>query len=281
MTVIALLTKEPKTYDSRALLRAIEAVGYEALVLDYTDPEALFRIGDRKITAVIPRHTPQYASRVAEIVEALESKDVYSVAGAHAIRSANNKYATYICLSGKQIATPNTILLGESSAPGLAELQEVFGNQCVVKPVSGSKGHGVELVRLDSTVDLDRYIDSGDKYIAQEYIEEAAGEDIRAFVVGGQVVAAMKRTSQGSDFRSNLHLGGTASAVALGEEERKLAVSAASAVGLHVAGIDIIRSERGPMVIEVNSSPGLMGIEKATGIHIAVSILDHIKHATS
>ena len=155
----------------------------------------------------------------------------------------------------------------------------VGGAPMVIKLIEGTQGQGVVLAETDkaaeSVIDAFRGLDA--YFLTQEFIEEAKGADIRAFVIGGKVVAAMMRQAKPGEFRSNLHRGGTATAVKITPEERNTAVRAAKIMGLNVAGVDILRSKRGPVVMEVNSSPGLEGIEAATAVNIANKIIEFIE----
>jgi ribosomal protein S6--L-glutamate ligase len=155
----------------------------------------------------------------------------------------------------------------------------VGGAPVIVKLLEGTQGRGVVLAETkkaaESVIDAFRQLDAN--FLVQEFIREAKGVDVRAFVVGGRVVAAMTRTGAPGEFRSNLHRGGTAQATKLSTTERRTAVRAAKTLGLSVAGVDLLRSDRGPLVMEVNSSPGLEGIEEATGVDVAGEIIEFVE----
>jgi len=155
----------------------------------------------------------------------------------------------------------------------------VGGAPCVIKLLEGTQGRGVILAETDASAKsiIEAFSAANMNILVQEYVKEAAGTDVRALVVGGAVVASMKRSSKSGEFRANLHRGGKAEAVALTEEERKSALRSAEALGLNVCGVDMMRSSRGPLVIEVNSSPGIEGMETASGADVAVAIIEFLE----
>jgi ribosomal protein S6--L-glutamate ligase len=175
-------------------------------------------------------------------------------------------------------------LTGFANSPGDTEdlIKIVGGAPLVVKLLEGTQGKGIVLAETYKAAEslIDAFRELGANFLVQEFIKEAGGADIRAFVIGEKVVAAMKRQAKEGEFRSNLHRGGTATIVKLTPEERSTAVRAAKKMGLNVAGVDLLRSNHGPVVMEVNSSPGLEGIEKATGKDVATMVIQFIeKHA--
>jgi ribosomal protein S6--L-glutamate ligase len=159
-------------------------------------------------------------------------------------------------------------------------MKMVGGAPLVIKLLEGTQGIGVVLAETKKAAQsvIEAFFGLDQNIMVQEYIKESKGQDIRCLVVGGEVVASMQRQALEGEFRSNLHRGGSASVVDISEEERETAVQAAKILGLHVAGVDMLRSKRGPLVLEVNSSPGLEGIEKATGINVAEKIMQYIEH---
>jgi ribosomal protein S6--L-glutamate ligase len=214
-------------------------------------------------------------------VRQFEMMGVYSLNESVAIARARDKLRALQLLSRHGIGLPVT---GFASSPGDTNdlLSLVGGAPVVVKLLSGTQGRGVVLAETrkaaDSVIDAFRGLEAD--FLVQHFVKEAAGSDIRCFVIGRKVVAAMQRQGAEGEFRSNLHRGGSAVAVKITPQERAVAVRAARIVGLNVAGVDILRSDTGPLVIEVNSSPGLKGIEEATGVDIASLIVEYIeKHA--
>ena len=158
-------------------------------------------------------------------------------------------------------------------------IKEVGGTPCVIKLLEGTQGRGVILAETDPSAKsiIEAFSAANLNILVQEYVKEAAGTDVRALVVGGAVVASMKRSSKMGEFRANLHRGGKAEAVAITEDERKTALRSAEALGLNVCGVDMMRSNRGPLVIEVNSSPGIEGMETASGADVAAAIIEFLE----
>jgi ribosomal protein S6--L-glutamate ligase len=204
--------------------------------------------------------------------------DVFALNGSDGISRSRDKLRSLQILSRAGVGLPTTGFAHSiQDVNGLLEV--VGGVPVVVKLLEGTQGLGVVLAETkkaaESVIGAFRQLDAN--ILVQQFIKEAGGSDIRAFVVGGKVVAAMKRHSAPGDFRSNLHRGGTAEVIKLTPAERSTAVRAAKAVGLSVAGVDLLQSDEGPMVLEVNSSPGLEGIEDASGVDIADLIVEYIE----
>lgn len=204
--------------------------------------------------------------------------EVYSVNESIAITRSRDKLRSLQLLSRKGIGLPVT---GFASSTKFTDdlIEMVGGAPLVVKLIEGTQGIGVVLTENRQAAESVIQAFQGMKanILVQEYIKESKGSDIRCFVVGGKVIASMKRTANNDEFRSNIHRGGTAAPVKITPEERSTAVRAAKIMGLNVCGVDLLRSNHGPVVMEVNSSPGLEGIEKATGINIAAKIIDFIE----
>ena len=203
---------------------------------------------------------------------------VYCVNESVAITRARDKLRSLQLLSRKGIGIPATSFANSpDDVEGL--IREVGGAPLVIKLLEGTQGIGVVLAETRKAAEsvIQAFMGMNTNILVQEYIREAGGSDIRCFVVGNKVIAAMKRQAPEGEFRSNLHRGGTASVVKLSPKERATAVRAARVMGLNVAGVDILRSERGPLVMEVNASPGIRGIEEATGIDVAGIIVEFIE----
>ena len=284
---IAILSRSSRLYSTSRLREAAEARGHDVSVVDYLRcymditarrPKVLFRGEEVKPNAVIPRIGASYTFYGTAVVRQFEMADVYTPNGSDAISRSRDKLQSMQLLSRAGVGLPTTSFA--HSTQDIAGLLEVVGGPpVVVKLLEGTQGLGVVLAETkkaaESVIGAFRQMDAN--ILVQQFVKEAAGTDIRAFVVGGKVVAAMKRTGAPGDFRSNLHRGGTAEAIKLTPKERATAVRAAKTMGLGVAGVDMLPSDDGPMVLEVNSSPGLEGIEGASGIDIADLIIEHIE----
>jgi ribosomal protein S6--L-glutamate ligase len=214
------------------------------------------------------------------MVRQMETQGTYTISSSIAIARSRDKLRSMQLLAKAGVDIPKTVFSRNSvDIDGLIE--KVGGTPVIIKLARGTHGNGVVLAetkKAAKSVLQAFYLqnEDGTNILVQEYIEESAGTDIRAFVVGGRVVASMKRQSLDDDFRSNLHKGGEGTSVKLTDEERKMAVKAAKAMGLNVAGVDMMRSERGPLVLEVNASPGF-GIEKVTGRDVTTPIIEYIE----
>jgi ribosomal protein S6--L-glutamate ligase len=230
-----------------------------------------------KPDAIIPRIGASRTFYGTAMVRHFEMMDVFSVSGSLAIKRSRDKLRSLQILSRKGVDLPKTVFASNlSSAKDVIALSG--GTPLVLKILEGTQGVGVVLVESEKAAKsvLDAFYGMEVNLLVQEFIEEAGGSDIRAFIVGGEVVGAMKRQGAEGDFRSNLHQGGTAQAYTLNRKEKATALAAAKAMGLGVCGVDMIPSTRGPLVMEVNSSPGLEGIETSTSIDIAGKIMDYI-----
>jgi len=286
---IAILSRKSNLYSTQRLIEAAQKRGHEADVIDtmrcymnITSAEPTIHYKGSALAtydAVIPRVGASVTFYGAAVVRQLEMMNVFCVNDSIAITRARDKLRSLQLLSKKGIGLPVT-----GFAHSLDEIKDLIkmvgGPPLVIKFLEGTQGIGVILVETYKAARsvLEAFLGLKVNIMVQEYIKEAGGADIRCFVIGGKVVAAMKRQSHSpEEFRSNLHLGGTATPVEITEEERNMAIRAAHLIGLNVAGIDIVRSNRGPLIIEVNASPGLEGIEKTTGIDVAGSIIDFIE----
>lgn len=288
---IAILSQNKNLYSTRRLVEACKQHGHESMVLDvlrcYMDvvsskPEVHFK-GESlpNIDAVIPRIGASVTAYGTAVLRQFEMMGAFPLNESVAISRSRDKLRSLQLLSRKGIGLPNT---GYAHNPDDIQdlIKMVGGAPLVIKLLEGTQGIGVVLVETRKAAEsvIEAFMGLKAHIMVQEYIKEAGGADIRCFVVGDKVVAAIKRQAQPGEFRSNLHRGGTASIVKITPEERTTAVKAAKIMGLNVAGVDILRSDRGPLVMEVNSSPGLEGIETATGKDIAGLIVSFIeKHA--
>ena len=284
---IAILSRSSSLYSTARLKDAAIESGHEAVVVDYLRcymeitarrPKVLFRGEEVSPDAVVPRIGATYTFYGAAVVRQFEMADIFSVNSSDGISRSRDKLRSLQILSRAGVDLPTTSFAHDSlDINGILEV--VGGPPVVVKLLEGTQGVGVVLAETrkaaESVISAFRQLDAN--FLVQEFITEADGADIRAFVVGGEVVAAMRRQGPPGEFRSNLHRGGIAEVVKLSPNERAAALRATDAMGLGVAGVDLLQSNEGPMVLEVNSSPGLEGIEGASGIDIAGAIIDHIE----
>jgi ribosomal protein S6--L-glutamate ligase len=285
---IAILSRNPRLYSTRRLVEAAEARGHEVRVLDAlrcymnisSNKPMLHYRGEDLPTydAVIPRIGASITFYGTAVLRQLEMMGVYPVNESVAVTRSRDKLRSLQLLSRKGIGMPVTGFANSpDDIPDLIKM--VGGAPLVIKLLEGTQGIGVVLAETKKAAEsvIEAFLGLNANIMVQEYIKEAGGADIRCFVVGGKVVAAMKRQGAEGEFRSNLHRGGTAQLIKLTPEERKTAVKAAQIMGLNVAGVDILQSKRGPVVMEVNSSPGLEGIERSTGKDVADIIIGFIE----
>jgi ribosomal protein S6--L-glutamate ligase len=287
---IAILSNGNGNYSTKRLKEEAIARGHEVQVIKYRDcyasieqdkPTVSYRGEDlAKFDAMIPRIAANMTRYGTAIVRQLEMQGVYTVSSSIAINRSRDKLRSLQLLARSGVGIPKTIVSRNST--DIDDLiDKVGGTPVIIKLARGTHGNGVVLAeskKAAKSVLQAFYLtnEDGTNVLLQEFVKESAGTDIRAFVVGGRVVASMKRQSLDDDFRSNLHKGGEGTVIKLTEQETKMAIKAAKAMGLNIAGVDLMRSERGPLVLEVNSSPGF-GIEKVTGRNVAGPIIEYIE----
>jgi ribosomal protein S6--L-glutamate ligase len=285
---IAILSRNPTLYSTRRLIEAAEERGHTVQVLDTlqctihlgaSGPEV--HLHGKKIEgvdAVIPRIGASVTFYGLAVVRQFEAMGVYCLNGSVGITRSRDKLRAHQLLAKAGIGLPVTAFAHHPDAVDDV-IKAVGGPPLIVKLLEGTQGVGVVLCETKKAAQSVIQAFRGLKVylLVQEYIEEAGGSDLRCLVVGDKVVAAMERTGAEGEFRSNLHRGGTATLAKITPKERKTAVQAAKALGLRAAGVDILRSNRGPLVLEVNSSPGLEGIEKATERDVAGLIVQYIE----
>jgi ribosomal protein S6--L-glutamate ligase len=284
---IAILSRKKALYSTRRLVEAAQQHGHEAQVIDtlrcYMNitshkPEIHYR-GENLtgFDAVIPRIGASITFYGTAVVRQFEMMGVFPLNESVAIARSRDKLRSLQLLSRKGIGLP---VSGFAHSPDDIEdlIKMVGGAPVVIKLLEGTQGIGVVLAETQKAAEsvIEAFMGLKANILVQEFIKEAGGADIRCFVIGEKVVAAMMRRAREGEFRSNLHRGGTAELIRITPEERSTAVRAAAAMGLNVAGVDILRSHHGPVIMEVNSSPGLEGIERATGKDIAGMIIDFI-----
>lgn len=284
---VYILSRNRELYSTQRLVEAAKERKWEVRVIDYLRCSIEIMKGQLHIIyngeelpipdAIIPRIGASRTFYGTAMVRHFEMMDVFSVAGNLAIARSRDKLRSLQILSKHGVDMPKTVFASnKSSAKDVIKLSG--GTPLVLKILEGTQGVGVVLVDTQKAAKsvLDAFYGMDVNLLVQEYIEEAGGADIRVFIVGNEVVGAMKRQGAEGDFRSNLHQGGSAVAYKLNRKEKATALAAAKAMGLGVCGVDMIPSSRGPLVMEVNSSPGLEGIEKSTNIDIAGKIMDYI-----
>ena len=285
---IAILSRNPSLYSTKRLVEACKARKHKVDVLNtlkcYMDiaahrPSVHYRGKELEpYDAVIPRIGASVTFYGAAVLRQFEMMGAYPLNESVAITRSRDKLRSLQIMARAGIGLP---LTGFASSPDDTKdlIKLVGGAPLVVKLLEGTQGKGVVLAETQKAAEsiIDAFKNLEANFLVQEFIKEAGGADIRCLVVGGKVVAAMQRQAKEGEFRSNLHRGGTASIIRLTPEERSTAVRAANKMGLNVAGVDLLRSNHGPVVLEVNSSPGLEGIENATGKDIAALIIKFIE----
>ncbi|MEA9357981.1 30S ribosomal protein S6--L-glutamate ligase [Bacteriovorax sp. PP10] len=285
---IAILSRNSSLYSTRRLVEAGKARGHEIEVIDtlkcymdITSTKPMVHYQDRALEdfdAIIPRIGASITFYGTAVIRQFEMMGVFSLNESVAIARARDKLRSLQILSRKGLGLPVT---GFAHSTKMTQelIKLVGGAPLVVKLLEGTQGKGVVLAETNSAAEsvIDAFREMDANILVQEFIKEARGSDIRCFVVGDEVVATMMRTAKAGEFRSNLHRGGTAKVVEITKEERQAALDATKALGLNLAGVDMLRSERGPLIMEVNSSPGLNGIETATGKDVAGMIIEYLE----
>tara|TARA_B100000795_G_scaffold214373_1_gene168087 strand:+ start:9860 stop:10732 length:873 start_codon:yes stop_codon:yes gene_type:complete len=284
---IAILSRAELLYSTQSLLKAGEAKDHDIEVIDpafcnlmIQNNKPIVQYHDQivdDLDAIIPRIGASNTYQGASIVRHFESMGVYSVACSQGIIDSRDKWTCFQILAGAGIPMPKTTLGSEQY---LSSFVKDFGNNpVIIKILEGTHGQGVILCEsFKNALSTAETLQAANvKFIIQEFIAESQGTDLRAIVIDGQVVAAMKRQSKDGDFRSNLHRGGSAVSLQLSQQEKELAIATAKTIGLHVCGVDILTSKRGPLVLEVNSTPGLEGIETTSGVDVSTKIIQSIE----
>jgi ribosomal protein S6--L-glutamate ligase len=282
---VVILSKGPGNYSTRRLKEVALARGHDVRVINYAKCYVTLERGKpvvhykgeevRDVDVIIPRIAANITSYGSAIVRQFEMQNVPTTTSSIAIVRSRDKLRSMQLLAKAGIGIPKTVFARET-ADFEGVLEQVGGAPVIIKVARGTHGNGVVLgeTRKAALAVMQAFYVEGVNFLVQEYVAESAGVDIRAFVVNGKVVASMIRQSLDDDFRSNLHQGGKGTPVKLTDEERKTAQKAAKAMGLSVCGVDMMRSERGPLVLETNASPGF-GIEKVTGHQVAEKIIDY------
>jgi ribosomal protein S6--L-glutamate ligase len=287
---IAILSNGNANFSTKRLKEEAEARGHDVKIIKYRDcyasierdnPTVSYRGEDlQHFDAIIPRIAANMTRYGTAIVRQLEMQGVYTPSSSLAINRSRDKLRSSQLLAKAGVGIPKTVV--SRNTMDIDDLiEKVGGTPVIIKLARGTHGNGVVLAetkKAAKSVLQALYLsnEDGTNVLLQEFVEESAGTDIRAFVVGGRVVASMKRQSLDDDFRSNLHKGGQGTTIKLTDEEKKAAIKAAKAMGLNIAGVDMMRSARGPLILEVNASPGF-GIEKVTGRNVAGPIIEYVE----
>jgi ribosomal protein S6--L-glutamate ligase len=285
---IGVLSRNSNLYSTASLIAAGEKRGHIMEVIDHLkcnlimeekSPKVLFKGKDLSyLDAVIPRIGASVTFYGATVVRQFEMMKVFTATESQALLRSRDKLRSLQIMSRDGLGLPKTAFANYSKNTNEL-IDAVGGAPLIIKLLEGTQGLGVVLAdnRKSAASVIEAFNGLQARVIVQEFIKEANGSDIRVIVVNGEVVGAMKRSAKEGEFRSNLHRGGTAELIKLKRSEKAAAIKAAKSMGLDVAGVDLLQSSRGPLILEVNSSPGLEGIEKATGIDIAGKIIDFIE----
>ena len=285
---IVVLSRNAHLYSTSRLVEAGEKRGHEMLVLDHTKcdlliekkkPQVLYKGKPIEgVDAIIPRIGASVTFYGTAVVRQFEMMKVFTATESQALVRSRDKLRSMQILSRAGLGLPKTAFTNYSKDVKTV-IKNVGGAPCVIKLLEGTQGVGVVLAENANAAEsvIEAFNGLKARVIVQEFIKEAGGADVRAFVVDGVVVGAMKRQGKEGEFRSNLHRGGSAQIIELTDEEENAALKAAKSLGLGIAGVDMLQSKKGPLIMEVNSSPGLEGIEGATGKDIANTIIRYIE----
>lgn len=285
---IAVLSRNPKLYSTQRLLEAAKKKGHDAIIVDHLkctielekkNPKIYYNgayLND--VDAIIPRIGASVTFYGTAVVRQFEMMKVFTAIESQALVRSRDKLRSLQILARAGVGLPKTVFTNYTKDVDHI-IESVGGTPLVLKLLEGTQGLGVVLAETHNAASsvIEAFNGLKARVIAQQFIKESGGADIRAFVVDGVVVGAMKRQSKEGEFRSNLHRGGTASIIQLSDDEENTALKAARAMGLGIAGVDMLQSANGPLVLEVNSSPGLEGIEAATNKDIAKEIIRYVE----
>lgn len=285
---VAILSRSPNCYSTRRIKEAAVSRGHECKVLDtlkfgiyleHHKPWLTFR-GKQLTTydAIIPRIGASVTFYGTAVVRQFEQMGVYALNGSAPISVSRDKLRSMQALARHDIGMPQTAFVHDN-VDVLRAIESVGGAPVIIKLLEGTQGVGVILAESNKVAEaiVEAFAGLEQNVLIQKFVAESKGKDVRAFVVGDKVVAAMRRSAVGTEFRSNVHRGGTTQAIDLTDDYKRTAVHAAQIMGLRVAGVDMLESETGPQVMEINSSPGLEGIEGATGLDVAGAIIEHLE----
>ena len=285
---IAILSRNPKSYSTRRLREAARARGHNVRILDTLRFSIVIQQGRPKLyydnkplrrpDGVIPRIGSSITFYGTAVVRHFEQMGVFTLNSSQSINVSRDKLRASQILSRHDLGMPPTAFVRDKSAI-LPAIQEVGGAPVIIKLLEGTQGLGVILADTVKSAQaiIETLQSTRQNVLIQKFVSESKGRDIRCIVIGGRVVAAMRRVASGDEFRSNVHRGGRVEAVELDEEYERTAIRAAQILGLRAAGVDMLEGEHGPQIMEVNSSPGLEGIEKATKVDVAAAMIEHLE----
>jgi len=286
---IVVLSRNRSLYSTRRLIESIENRGHQASVLDHLkcdivieqDNPCIYYKGEliEGVDAVIPRIGASVTFYGASVVRQFEMMGIQTAVESQSLVRSRDKLRSLQVLARSDVGMPKTVFTNYSKEVKKI-INSVGGAPLIVKLLEGTQGYGVVLAPTRKAAEsiIEAFHSMKARVIVQEFIQEAKGADIRAFVINNKVVGAMKRQGKEGEFRSNLHQGGSSQLIKLSKRERQVALTAAKVMGLSIAGVDLLQSERGPLVLEVNSSPGLEGIEKTTNKDIASEIIIYVEN---
>ena len=285
---IVVLSRNPTLYSTRRIVEAGEKRGHQMLVVDHLKCVLIIEKGQAKVfykneeitgvDAVIPRIGASVTFYGAAVVRQFEMMKVFTSTESQALVRSRDKLRSLQLLSRARIGMPKTAFASSAKNIDII-LEQVGGLPVVIKLLEGTQGIGVVLAETYNSAKsvFEAFLELEANILVQEFVKEANGADLRVFVVDGEVVGAMRRQAKSGEFRSNLHRGGSAELIKLTQLEKQTALKAAKKLGLSIAGVDMLQSERGPLILEVNSSPGLEGIEGATKVDIAGKIIEFVQ----
>ena len=285
---IAILSRNPALYSTQSLVRAGRKKGHYMVVIDHmrcdlflekNKPQIYYENDRLKgIAGIIPRIGSSVTGYGLSVIQQFEAMGIFTTLSSEALMKSRNKFRSMQILTSAGLNIPKTIL--SNNPYTTTELLEMLGKPPYILKLATST-HGMGVIKSDDIQNAETIVDAfyrnKNRVLMQEYIGEANGADLRVFIVDGEIVGSMKRQAREGEFRSNLHRGAYAEPISLTEQERSTALKAAQLMGLKIAGVDMLQSKRGPLVLEVNASPGLEGIERTTGVDIANSIISFVE----
>ncbi len=286
---LVILSANPKLYSTSRLVEAAEARGHQVSVINHTKTYVVMESGELNIyygnqvisdvDAIIPRIGASVTYYGSAMIRQFEMRQVFTTVSSLALVRSRDKLRATQILARHEVGIPKTAFAKQPNDID-SLIKQVGGTPLIVKLLEGTQGLGVVLAETKKAAKsvIEAFYGLNANILVQEFIEEAGGADVRAIVVGGKVVAAYKRQGKDGEFRSNIHRGGFGTKIRLKKEEKAMAVKAARALGLHVAGVDMLQSTRGPLILEVNSSPGLKGVEKTTELDVATEIIKYVEN---
>ena len=285
---IVILSRNPALYSTQSIVRAARLRNHHVRIIDHLLCDLVIEKGKNQVLynnqvisqvdAVIPRIGASATTMGAAVLRQFESQGIFMTLNATPLLRARNKLSCLQILAAAGIAVPKTVYASNlQTLPSI--LQDMGSFPIIIKLMNGTQGMGVILAENKSNAEsiMEAFHTTNEKVILQKFIKEAKGADLRAFVVDGKIVGAMKRQARPGDFRSNLHRGGTSEKIVLTRDEEEIAMRSVEILGLNIAGVDMLKTHHGPVILEVNASPGLEGIEGTTEIDIAGAIMDYVE----